>query len=103
MPTIAWSHKSITQGQISERLRKEITPLGSTLEFHELGESRQLAAGYPMCEVVKHLLDRGLITSHGHVKGTGLSKKSSAHCEFFSVREKAHEHAKVLSTTSKTK
>jgi hypothetical protein len=57
-PTIAWSHESITQGHISEILRKEITLLGSTSKFHELGESRQLAAGYPMCEVMKHLLYR---------------------------------------------
>jgi hypothetical protein len=39
------------------------TSLGSTLDFGELGESRQLAAEYLMCEVVKHFEVRHVVTA----------------------------------------
>jgi hypothetical protein len=48
-----------------------------------LGSTSEIA------EIMKHLLDRRLITARGHVKGRGLARKSSAHCVVFSGREKA--------------
>jgi hypothetical protein len=64
-PEIAWSHESISQGHINRRLRKELVLLGSTSEFRELGESRQLTARYPMCEAPFFLAPGH---NEGHIK-----------------------------------
>jgi hypothetical protein len=40
-------------------------------------------------EIAKHLLDRSLITTHGHVKGRCLSRKANAHYDVFLRKGKA--------------
>jgi hypothetical protein len=82
----AYGHHCLghVKGRSQSREGKELVQLSSFSGFQRsrLGESRCLATG--ICDTkLKYLLNKPLVMVDGHVKGSGLARRASAHCEVF--------------------